>query len=489
MTRVGIQEPRFLVAPKVFKHNHADDCAWLATSYGLTPDPWQKLVLDAWLRESASGLWSAGRWAIAVPRQNGKNGILEMVELYLMIALGMRILHTAHEVKTARKSYKRLLGFFDNPREYPELAGLVFEHRATNGQEAIMLRDPDNPGRIRGGIEFVARSRGSARGYTSDVLVCDECQELTDEQIEALGPTISAAPSGNPTRIYMGTPPGPGSPGTVFARARDKALKGKDKRVAWVEWSVSEVGNVRDRSRWAEANPALGIRLSESTIEDELSDYTAEGFARERLGWWAEGGAKVSRLISPEEWQECRVSEPPESGTRSAAVAFGLEGRGIALAGAVKKGNSVHAELIDYAPGDEGDLSALADWLAARKGVWAEIALCGGTQPRLLRQELLDRKVPDRMIHVLTTPEYLTACDAFHQAVMERRVTVPDAEVESPLEKAVTVCDRKFRGSGWGWIATDGQTDETPIEAVSVAMWVAKTTKRRPGRPVKVVTM
>jgi len=57
--------------------------------------------------------------------------------------------------------------------------------RATNGQESIVLHNPDCrvggkkcgcPG--WGSVEFVARSRGSARGFTVDDLVCDEAQEL-----------------------------------------------------------------------------------------------------------------------------------------------------------------------------------------------------------------------------------------------------------------------------------------------------------------------
>ena len=34
-------------------------------------------------------------------RQNGKNGALEAVELYGMVVLGLKFLHTAHEVSHA----------------------------------------------------------------------------------------------------------------------------------------------------------------------------------------------------------------------------------------------------------------------------------------------------------------------------------------------------------------------------------------------------
>ena len=87
------------------------------------------------------GRWSAPRVGLDVARQNGKNAVIEIVELFKMVLLGRRILHTAHEVKTCRKAFSRLLEFFDNERQYPELRALVREIRRTNGQEAIVLRN------------------------------------------------------------------------------------------------------------------------------------------------------------------------------------------------------------------------------------------------------------------------------------------------------------------------------------------------------------
>ena len=127
----GVQEPRY--RPSVRKRSaHVDDCAFLANAYGLTPDPWQATVLECWLATEKNGRMRAGRCGLAVPRQNGKNAILEMIELYFLVVLHRKILHTAHEVKTARKAFLRLAGFFENDRQWPELAALVKEIRRTN---------------------------------------------------------------------------------------------------------------------------------------------------------------------------------------------------------------------------------------------------------------------------------------------------------------------------------------------------------------------
>src|SRR5690625_3088577 len=81
---LGSQEPRVVHEPDS-DWSHADDAAFLSSSYGLTPDPWQFRVLEAWLGESTEGRWSAGRCGLAVPRQNGKNGLVEVAELFKMV--------------------------------------------------------------------------------------------------------------------------------------------------------------------------------------------------------------------------------------------------------------------------------------------------------------------------------------------------------------------------------------------------------------------
>lgn len=157
----------------------------LAADYKLVPDPWQAWVLDNWLA-TMGGTWANLTCGLAVPRQNGKNAAIEIRELFGVIGRGERILHTAHEVKTAQKHFRRLKRFFgqktnDPAAKFPELNALVENVRNVNGQEAIFLKNG-------GSIEIAARSKGSGRGFTVDVLVMDEAQQLTDEALEALFP-------------------------------------------------------------------------------------------------------------------------------------------------------------------------------------------------------------------------------------------------------------------------------------------------------------
>lgn len=75
--------------------------------------------------------------------------------------------------------------------------------------------------------------------------------------------------------------------GTVFRELRRRALAGESRRTAWFEFSVKEIGNVKDKKRWAESNPAMGRRIQLSSIEGEAEQLDPDTFARERLGWWS----------------------------------------------------------------------------------------------------------------------------------------------------------------------------------------------------------
>lgn len=352
----GVQEPRVEHVPPASTTVDAADAVELAASYGLTPDPWQERVLRGWLGRRGDGKWSSPRCGLAVPRQNGKNALLEIRELFGMIMLGETFVHSAHEVKTARKAFKRLQFFFgreknDPDANFPELNALVAEIRNANGQEAIVLLNG-------GSVEFVARSKGSGRGFTVDVIVLDEAQELSDDALAALMPTRSAAPSRNPQMIFTGTPPAPNMNGEVFTRTRTGGVRGDDARLCWHEWSCEGEPDpkddtkhlpvdIADRGNWAKANPALGDRLDIETIEDELAQMDEDKFGRERLGIWDDAATGDSG-ISKAQWQ--RLEDPTSTALSasvfSVAVALDRSWSSIGMAGPREDGLT-HLEMVD----------------------------------------------------------------------------------------------------------------------------------------------
>lgn len=470
------QVPRLHVTPRADGSDGSIAGAFSA-AYELEPDPWQSLVLDDWL-STYKGRWSSLTAALSVPRQSGKNALLEMRELYGAVALGERILHTAHEVKTAQKHFRRLKHFFgdgaDDPgARFPELNALVERVRNVNGQEAIILKNG-------GSIEVVARSKNSGRGFTVDVLVMDEAQELEEDALEALMPTTSAAPLGNPQWIFTGTPPSPAAHGDVFTRIRDEALSDSPGRLCWHEWSPVEGAALDDRAVWRMTNPGLDSgRLQLEVIEGERARFSDEGFARERLGRWpAISGS--SRVISAEQWDATGVDVKPD-GIKSFGVAFSFDGDRVSVAGSVKHPDGVHVELVDASEGSADDVGAglgrLADWLSERRNDVAVFVLAGSAHAGVLAKLLTDRGVPRLMVLVASTPQYLQACTMTLDSVRDGTMSHLASAGQSVLDSSVAVCDVDKRG---GFVATVPGGDETPIEAVSLALWGSRTTKRKP---------
>jgi hypothetical protein len=458
----GSQEPRFALSPAA-SWSEADDAAFLAASYGLTPDPWQHLVLESWLGRNGSSKWAASRCGLAVPRQNGKNGVAEIRELYGMVALGEKFLHTAHEVKTARKAFLRLKFFFgekanDPAARFPELNALVESVRSANGQEAIFLRNGAS-------AEFVARTQGSGRGFTVDVLVLDEAQELTEEQLEALQSTISSAPLGNPQTIMVGTPPRSLARGDAFLRMRSLGVEGKNRRLSWHEWSVK--GNVdhSDRKCWAEANPSLGGRLHLSVVLDEFDGLSRDGFMRERLGVWPDpddlasvfpAGAWLKRLDAGAERPD-RVAIAVDTAPDGSATGIGYCGRSAGL----------FAVDVDYTRDHQRVVARVVERYAALHGV-GPVVLCG--RGAVAYRDDLEAAGLTTLTMSLT--DNIAACAQFYASVVGGEESAPDLvhRGSGPLDAAVAGAVQKETPDGWHWNRR-GPVDISPLVAVTGARW------------------
>jgi len=463
---VGVQEPRVANHPKT-RSSDAEDCAFLAEAYGLKPDPWQLNVLNAWMRRDRTGKWAAGRWGITVPRQNGKNGILEMVELFFMAQLGLKILHTAHEVKTARKAFLRIASFFENERKYPELAALVKDIRKTNGQEAIVLHNG-------GSVEFIARSKGSGRGFTVDVLVCDEAQEYGEDAQAALLPTISSAPAGDPLQILLGTPPAPNMDGDVFTRMRTAGVGGKDKRLAWVEWSVSGDVDVSDRSLWSATNPSLGIRLNVTTIEDEFGAMSEETFARERLGMWSSD--EQLSVIPSSTWADRAVMTVPDVPVSAFGIDMNPERTTASVSVGLRAEAGVHVELVDL-EGAADNTEALVEWVVKRAGRRIPVVMDAYSPARSLEPVLKKRGVK---VFALSGNELLQACGGFYDAATKDASVTHFDQHQLNISLAGAKKHSLGDAGGWKWSRKSLEVDLTPLMAATCAHFgVVKFAKAR----------
>lgn len=452
------QDPRLRVAPRAVK-SFGDLAADFAGDYGLRPDAWQQIVLDDWLAEK-SGRWASLTCGLSVPRQNGKNALIEVRELFGMVGRGEKILHTAHQLPTARKAFKRLLHFFgsqpnDPSAKFPELNALVAEVRTTNGQEAVILHNG-------GSVEIVARSKNSGRGFTVDVLVMDEAQELDDDDLEALMPTTSSAPQKNPQWIFTGTPPGPKAAGDVFHRVRREALEGKSARLAWHEWSCGDDVDLDDRDEWRMANPGLlSGRLQMEVVEGERARFSVDGFARERLGMWSTSVS--SSVIEPRDWSACVGEHDSTLPLEVLGVASTMDLTHSTLVGASLDGEVVQVKPIHHQPG--------TSWVVARVAELQAVHDC---------EVVIDERGPAAMLipaleqagvtlTAAKTVHALDACAGFLDAVREHAVRHASY---NELDAAVKDAVQRNVGDRWAWGRKASDVDIAPLEAATFAHWL-----------------
>ncbi len=479
--RKGSQEPSFRSCPP-YTYTEGDAAAWTSAYYGLTLDPWQRDVLDDWLAETDNGELLNVSCILMVPRQNGKNAVLEARELYGLAVRGERILHTAHEYQAAKAAFERFLYYFgstpDDPKAlFPDLNRLLKRVTRSAGQMIVTLKaDPADPDAREPSIEFRTRTNDGGRGQTVDLLVVDEAQEYTDSQSDALSSVNSAAPLGEPQTIYTGTPPDPTSSAEVFTRLHVDAHEHDDPRGCCHEWGVTEVGDTSDRDRWYQVNPALGTRLKETHVAKEFQGKTPQGFARERLGWWPE--TTRAKPISERMWERCAEPEPGPEARVSFGVKFSADGETCALAVANHADDgTVHLELVDVRPAT-GASAHYAQWLKDRRSKLCAVAIDGVVGAPTLVKELMtgEDRLTRKSIFSPSSKDYVSAVSMFYEAVKTKKLThFPSA----PLDASATGCVRRpvGRSGGWGFGGTD-TVDATPVEACALAFWAAKTTKR-----------
>lgn len=438
-----------------------------AEAAGLILDEWQRLAVEDVLGETEAGLWAATETGVIVPRQNGKGGIIEATELFGLFVGGEKlILHSAHEFKTAQEAFQRVLALVTNTDDLRKKV-----HKVTNahGEEGIQLKTGQR-------LRFVARSGGSGRGFTADRIILDEAYALTSAQMAALMPTLSARPN---TQInYYSTPPADEAAFLCGLRERGKS---GGKGLAYLDWgaelnmlSPTLAEQIADPELWYATNPALGIRISESAVERELSALPPEEFARERLGVWpaASGGS----VIDPEQWGRLGDVDSGIDGAMALAVditpsrdysciaAYGLRSDGVG-----------HMEVIEHLPG--------TDWVIRRLNAlrerWNPVAVAvdskgpaGSLLTELEKQGYTKPADADDPAYgdllIPTAAEVAAACGQLIDAVSQGTVRHID---QSRLNSAVVGAKTRPLGEAWGWGRKVSGTDISPLVAATLARY------------------
>ncbi|MGI5288039.1 hypothetical protein ACQEVF_32505 [Nonomuraea polychroma] len=475
--QIGAQTPRIGRWPD-YVTSAAPEVIELAASAGLVLDPWQQYVLTHGLGEQADGRWAAFKCSCWVPRQNGKGGIIEALELGWLFLLGEKlVLHSAHEYKTAQEAYLRIKDLCEST---PDLDRRVNRYWQANGEQGIELTRSAGGARLR----FIARSRTSGRGFSGDKNVLDEAQELTGLQMKALLPTMSARP--NPQIWFFGTPPE--DPAAWVYGLRTDGEAGAD-RMAHFDWGadldptdpVDRRRAGRDRDLWYACNPALGIRIREETLLDEAKPSgLGDGFAAERLGAWLPRLVDGSDVLSVEDWLELT---DPES-RRAGEVAFAVDvtpSRDAACINAFgpRADGLGHVEVVDHRSG--------TDWVVARlvalRERWDPVAIGldakGPAGSLLVPLEKAGITPPEDVerpqrgeLAIPTVQEVGAACGQFADAVRQGTLRHIGQEIFDTAVRGVKV---RPLGESWAWGRRVSTVDISPIVGGTIARWAYET--------------
>lgn len=464
---MGSQEPSVRIAPDFIDSDGMDAEEILAVG-GMQLDPWQADVLDDWMGRSPAGKWASPTCGGSVPRQNGKSLLVQGRAAAGMILFNEQVIYTAHLQKTATETFEEMRDFFESKA----LKKHVAEIKGALGREQIILKSGAR-------IKFLARTRNGGRGQHADLLIIDEAQEMDEAQQASFLPALSA--SQNPQTIYVGTPPDPTAVGTVFRKIRDRAISGESKKTSWFEYSVKEIGDVKDKQRWADSNPALGRRILLSTIEGESEQMDPDTFARERLGWWTPVNTDQGDKAIPQEvWEACASDDPKPDGKTAFGVKFSSDGSEVSLCGAViPKEGPARISLIDQQPTGIG-LRWLSDWLNQRYMQASCVVIDGKNGVDVLVEQISGTWRYKGSVIRPTAKEVIAAVGMLTDALNEKTLTWYKPQ-EALKDSALSSVKRPIIG-GWGF----GGENSGPIEAAALALYGARTSKRDPNRTMRI---
>ncbi|WP_431976168.1 hypothetical protein [Micromonospora haikouensis] len=474
-------------------------------------DDWQSDSIDLILATRGDGHWACFEYCEWVPRQNGKGTVLEARALAGFFLLGEAlIMWSAHEYKTAMVAFRRVRGLmralgrqvgdnenlleFDKLDENGEPTTFLVKINNTNGEEGFERLDTEAQ------IKFLARSKGSGRGFTGNCNIIDEAFALTVDQHQALLYTVSAIP--NAQIIYTSSPPLTGDTGAVMyslrhrgdptaPRVDDDGPWEQDPSLGYRDFGIA--GNLdfldgvdlEDLANWAAANPSLGILRSNGTgltheaVGRELRAAKADlpGWARERLGIWprqADDRSPRWEVIGESTWltrldRQAVMGDPL---TLAVDVTPDRTWAAISAAGPRTGGGRV-VDVIDHRPGTGWIIDRLVELAVKHKPLVIVISdkaiadaaggteLPDGTKLRVIRAGAADMAA---------------SAAAFFDAVAG---TAPDLwQLGQPsLTTAVSGATKRTIGDGWAWNRRSITTDICPLVASSLALWALGTVR------------
>jgi phage terminase large subunit-like protein len=459
--------PLLLKLPPRAVTSAADEALTFAErALGITLDDWQRWVVELALAEQADGTWAAFEVGLVCPRQNGKNFILEVIQIACIYLFGdVTLVHSAHKFDTAVEHFGRLKWLFENT---PELSELLLPGEqsfvTSNGKEHIRF----NTGQR---ILFKTRYRGGGRGFTGDKVFLDEAYDLPARAIGALIPTLSTRPM---AQVYY-TASAPHADSMVLHAVRNRGIADDpDDRLFYAEWGNQDGVDEYDMAAIRQANPAVVAgRISEEYIQQEIRTFSGdpelvEEHRRERLGIASLPPGEGEGIVP--NWDHLLDARRDRDGSmtskivshRSIALDVSPNRRFASLAWAGRRADGlIHVEAFHHAPRTDW----VVDACVALKEKWnLPIRIQTGSPASSFIDLVVERGVE---VVELSTADHAQALGQFLDACATEQLRhIGNLALTTAVRNAVV----RAAGDADIWARRKTSTDITPLVAVTLAL-------------------
>lgn len=271
--------------------------------------PWQKWFLLHALELHPTEVDEAGdpvfrfrKVLLLVGRQNGKSTVMQALTLWRMYVDRCSLtIGTAQDLEVAESLWAESV---EMAEETEDLAPEIGKIERQPGRKMFRLRTGET-------YKVKAASRRGGRGLSGELVLLDELREhqtwdawaavtkTTNAKARAQIYGISNAGDASSTVLRylrkkahadLGDPDGINHAGDIETEPEGvDESEGFDSGVGIFEWSAPPKCDKWDRDGWAQANPALGYRIRESTIASDCGTDPDWIFRTEVLCQWSDG--------------------------------------------------------------------------------------------------------------------------------------------------------------------------------------------------------
>ena len=462
---LGALYPR-LHTPWLNTKTRGNEIAELAERIGQPLLPWQRLILDDMCAVDENQMFIKKSSLFICARQSGKSHMLRMRVLAGLFCFGERnILIMSSQRRMAEKSLEIIADIVarnDFLLAQVKDGKIESAYRKSNGKERLILES----GAV---LEVVAANSDSSRGLTADVLWIDELREVNEAAMDASKSTTLTRP--NSQRFYTSNAGAADS--DVLLHMRERSLAKPPKSLGFYEYSASENCDIWDRSAWAQANPSLGLLISEEAIEETIATSTIMAARTETLCQFVNTG--MTSPWTPGSWEDLADAEMVMTPGMQMMFAFDVDPH-------TRRSASLVAGAL--LPDGRIGLALVKTWTSEIAVNELQIAVDIKTEadkwhPRLiLHDSYTTAAIAERlknsglMVEACVGAQFYTACSTFKDAIDNKRVV---HGVQEELDQQMLNVASSSKDTGWRIVRKKSQGSvAAPIGMAMVVLHLSK---------------